>query len=384
MPFFTKHVGKNAYTWNGVKKVPSGKVWLKTWNHQINTKGNVGGNTADVGIENWITPSANVPMDTTHGWYGYNIAQNGKIFFSKNRGSRTNPGGLMYDPSSGVSGDAETIISLGHGATFDAGNSDHAGTILPDGRIFFVDEGTSNTIQIINPETLEVTNQSISGSFRGSKAVRHPNGKIYGVAYQAYNLYEMDPETFEGRSIYSLGTTSTTSVVVGATGKLYVIPLTGYGHIYDLETGTGVTFGEPTDDSTFPSNRHYKGFLAPNGSIYCPASGGSVILKIDTYTDEMSYISGNVSFIGNNVGHNGSVYFAPYNTSYVLKLNPDDDTTTTVGSFGGSLRYHIGPPTFDGSFYMAHFYGAGDFAKVIPSGQPIAPKFSYSPWVNNY
>lgn len=385
MPFFTKHVGKNAYTWNGVKKVPSAKVWFKTWNHKIDTQGSTGGNTFDTGIENWITPSTDVPMNTSEGWYGYGIGMNGKIFASKNRGSRSNPGGIMYDPASGASGDIDTLISNGHAATFDCGVTDQSGNILPDGRLFFVDADDSDTILLIDPETLETETQAIDGVFRASSAARHPNGKIYGVSADERDIYELNPETWEGKAIYALGSNNrSVTVMVGASEKLYILPLGDYGTIYDTKTGVGVTFGEPSDGSSFTANSFYKGALAPNGCIYIPGRLGSNILKINTYTDEISYLSGNESRIGTNVGHNGKVYSSPYGASTASVLDPDTDTLTSFGSFSGSFRYHLGPPCFDGSFICPHFYNAGDFGKLIPSGGTIPEKFSYSPWLNRY
>jgi len=383
MPFFTKHVGKNSYTWSGVKKLPSPKVFLKTWNHQIDTKGYTGGATADTVTRNWITPSGTIPFSTTNGWYGHLIGQNGKLFYAKTRGSKQLA--FIYDPASGASGDISTLISNGHGATFDLVNCDRTGTIMEDGRLMFVDEGTTNQMILIDPETFVTENVTIGGAgYRASSIARHRNGKYYAAQYQVNNLYEIDMETKTSKIVYTGNNTAKSEgILIGASEKVYTIPYNSYGLIYDPNTGTGTTFGVPGTEASF-GTQFYNGVLAQNGCIYVAPLSGSNVLKINTYTDEVSYISTPVSsFVGGTVGLNGKIYFPPVSGTNFLVIDPADDSLETIGSFSGSLKWaSMGPACFDGSIYPPHFYGANDFCKLQPSGGIIPPKFSYSPYTN--
>ena len=383
MPFFTKHVGKNSYTWSGVKKLPSPKVFLKTWKHQIDTKGYTGGATADTVTRNWIIASGTIPFSSTNGWYGHLIGQNGKLFYAKTRGSKQLA--FIYDPASGASGDISTLISNGHGATFDLVNCDRTGTIMEDGRLMFADEGTTNQISILDTETLITEVVTIGGDgYRGSSIARHRNGKYYAAQYQVYNLYEIDMETQTSKIVWTGNNAARSEgLLVGASEKIYVMPYNSYGLIYDPNTGAGTTFGVPGTEASF-GTQFYNGVLAQNGCIYVPPRSGTNVLKINTYTDEVSQFNVTVGgYIGATVGLNGKIYCPPISSLYYLIIDPRDDSYELIGTYSGSFKWaHHGPAAFDGTIYPPHFYNANDFTKITPTGGIIPPKFSYSPYTN--
>lgn len=145
-------------------------------------------------------------------------------------------------------------------------------------------------------------------------------------------------------------------------GKIYCIPV----------SETRILVIDPVDDSFYfitglPADisKWRGGAIAPNGKIYCAPAQRKEILVIDTNTDTYYTINVSnvphintsasaISYLGAASGQNGAIYFNPAAAGYVLKLDPTDDSFTTIGDYLGntSFKYGSSQVAFNGDIIM--------------------------------
>ena len=94
-------------------------------------------------------------------------------------------------------------------------------------------------------------------------------------------------------------------------------------------------------------SKYLGGTLAPNGVIYGIPFNSTSILKInpedDTVTTFGSVSTGANKYAGGVLAPNGMIYGIPFNSTSILKINPEDDTVTTFGSVStGANKYYGG------------------------------------------
>jgi len=106
---------------------------------------------------------------------------------------------------------------------------------------------------------------SLSGTDKWFGGVLAPNGKIYGIPFNATQILEFDPSTGTINLIGSLsGTNKWTGGVLAPNGKIYGIPYNATQILeFDPSTGTINLIG-----SLSGGYKWMGGVLAPNGKIY--------------------------------------------------------------------------------------------------------------------
>ncbi len=120
---------------------------------------------------------------------------------------------------------------------------------------------------------------SFTGSIKLTGGVLAPNGKIYGIPFQATTVLEIDPVTKTTTEFGSLaGTYKWWGGVLAPNGKIYGIPCDSKTVLeIDPVTKTTTEFGSLA--GTF---KWQGGVLAPNGKIYGIPSLSTTVLEIDT------------------------------------------------------------------------------------------------------
>jgi hypothetical protein len=90
------------------------------------------------------------------------------------------------------------------------------------------------------------------------------------------------------------------------------------------------------------SDNYFGSVLGDNGIIYCPPSDATTILKINTNNDTVSTIG---SFAGSGKysdgvrAANGKIYFIPLNATNILVLDPATELTTTISGLAGGAAF---------------------------------------------
>ena len=88
-----------------------------------------------------------------------------------------------------------------------------------------------------------------------------------------------------------------------------------------------------------------RGAITDSGIIYCPPYDIRGILKIDTNTDNVTELDGNLlperggwMWRSCAAALDGCIYFMPYNASRIMKLDPNDNDA--MSSVGDDLGYY--------------------------------------------
>ena len=135
-----------------------------------------------------------------------------------------------------------------------------------------------------NFTALQTYSQALVGAtlLAGTKwagGVLAPNGKIYGIPFDALQVLEFDPAT-------------NTSTLVGTT-------ISG-------------------------ANKYFGGVLAPNGKIYGIPTNSTQVLEFDPATNTSTLVgttlSGSEKYYGGVLGLNGKIYGIPAASTQVLEL----------------------------------------------------------------
>ena len=163
-------------------------------------------------------------------------------------------------------------------------------------------------------------------------AVTHPNGYVYSIPYSAYRISRLNPETgvsdnpgtyFDSSSVkYSCAITATDM-------KIYAPPnnITDW-LIFDPYDNTDVL--HPSATNGFVCVSQVGNFL------YALSTDGvtaSEIYKLNITTLAETLVASVAgSYWGCCIGVDGRIYYAPYQSSDILVLDPTTDTTSTIAT----------------------------------------------------
>jgi len=161
--------------------------------------------------------------------------------------------------------------------------------------------------------------------FKFDGCVLAPNGKVYGVPYDARIVGEFDPATKRFTPIDISSTISSHEKYLGGV-------LAPSGNIYfGSNSGNNVGEFDPSTKSfttiTSSSGTHWGGVLAPNGKIYfCNVHQSRDIGEFDPSTKTYRSISstgttGNLPFIGGVLAQ-GKLFCIPYDDTSIGEVTP--------------------------------------------------------------
>ena len=117
------------------------------------------------------------------------------------------------------------------------------------------------------------------------------------------------------------------------------------------------------------ANKWYGGVLAPNGCIYGVPFNSTTILKIDPDTDAITTfgdLAGTAKWVGGVLSSNGCIYCIPHTSTTILKIDPDTDAITTFGDLAGDTKWAGGVVSIDGYIYGMP-YNSTAILKIDPS-----------------
>jgi outer membrane protein assembly factor BamB len=169
------------------------------------------------------------------------------------------------------------------------------------------------------------------------------------------SLTEIGPDFGEGYGKWMCG-------VRANTGNIYCAPFHA-DHILKISTNDGTV--ETLDDIELPETGHMlwaSGALATDNSIYYMPARARCIMRLNPDNDSLSSVGDDLGdgfkYIGTVVGNDDCLYGIPDCAKHIIKYNPadDPDTTSTVGK-SGSFMCGNGALGGDGYIYAANWHG---------------------------
>ena len=281
----------------------------------------------------------------TDDFFGGVLAPNGKIYGIPFQVT-TNPTILEIDPVVGI---ATTFSSVPAGRYV-------GGVLGPNGKIYCV-PFSATTVLEIDPETNTTsTFGTLSAGSKWAGGVLANNGKIYGAPYGVSSIVEIDPvsrtvSTFgESSDVWSVTDPGWAYPQLGSDGKIYAFPVNSGNFSYSV---LKIDPDNKTLSLIYPEITNYDvggAVAARNGKIYSTPSDSSYIIAIGvsaankspqwvTKPHEVSPRCGFVTSLGNVgiatttnqyfsgcLGVDGNIYAIPFDSNYVLKIDPNKET----------------------------------------------------------
>jgi len=248
------------------------------------------------------------------------------------------------------------------------GTTDYAGSVLlPDGRVLFVPQNSSN-VGFFNPMTGLFTTLipeglgTITGQFRGGVLV--PSGNVVFIPYNSSNIGLFNPLSYQYSNI-PIGAQPSTACfhggVLSPSGTVVMVPRNSANIGVFNPTTLALTNVGPIAGQS--QTLFGSGVLLPNGNVVmAPLTSGN----IGMYNPQTSTFSnvGPVSSAGRwesaSLAPNGNVIFAPSSSLNVMVYNPTF-VSNPLGA-GGLSNIVIGPT--EGTF---SFRGSA----LLPSGNIV-------------
>jgi hypothetical protein len=227
-------------------------------------------------------------------------------------------------------------------------------------------ESYLTTLIDIGDDTL----QGLEG-YRWSSFVDGGDGFFYGIPFNArrvvkFNpldklLTEIGPDLGDGRHKWRCG-------VLANTGSIYCAPFHA-DHILKIDTIQGTV--ETLDNVRLPETGELlweSGALARDNSIYyMPANARRIMLRLNPDNDTLSSVGDDLGegwckYKGTVVGNDDFVYVIPDYARRIVKFDPaNPDTTSTVGEEAGE-RFRCGNGVLGGDGYI---YAANRVRQVL-------------------
>ena len=252
----------------------------------------------------------------------------------------------------------------------------------PNGKIYGIPYDADDVL-IIDPATNTAKRSSmgpsLSGSSKWASGCLGPDGKIYGVPYNAPDVLVIDPAAGTAvRTDFGLnlsGSSKWAGAVLGRDRKIYCMPRDATDIlIIDPASGTATlsTMGANLAGGTKWSG----GILAPNGKIYGVPREAQDILVIDPASGTASRSTlGAAPFTSHDryaegiLAPNGKIYAIPYTDSPSILIIDPAAGTATLSTMGANLSGSgwseavLGP---DGRIYAVP-YTASDMLIIDPA-----------------
>jgi hypothetical protein len=191
------------------------------------------------------------------------------------------------------------------------------------------------------------------------------DGFLYGIPCNARrvvkfdpldkSLTEIGPDLGEGCDKWTCGVRATN-------GSIYCAPFSA-DHILKIDTIRGTV--ETLDDVELPETGGalwMSGALAPDNYIYYMPFNARRIMRLNPDNDSLSSVGddlgqGRHKYSGTVVGNDNCLYGIPFNATFIVKFDPTNpDTTSTVGE-EGRFRCWKGVLGGGGDIYAANRYG---------------------------
>ena len=280
----------------------------------------------------------------------------------------------------------ELSVTIGQFGTSISGTENKwwGGVKGPDGKIYGIPYNAKD-ILIIDPLTNTATRSTMGADFsdvvsnRWASGCLGPDGKIYSAPFNATDVLIIDPLAGTAvRTNFGLdlsGNVKWAGAVLGADNKIYFIPRNSTS-ILIIDPATGTASRSTMGANLAGSNKWSGGILADNGKIYGVPRDALDILIIDPAagTASRSNLGATLTsihkFADGILAANGKIYAIPWtNSPAILIIDPETDTAA-LSSMGANLSSSsgwseaiLGP---DGKIYTVP-YNTSDMLIIDPA-----------------
>jgi len=432
----TPKLGNNAFSTDKLFQIGQGQ-FIGRDNLQSGT-GNVAATQSYPDIS--LTSALSAPFDATTAWRGlsayisqikqtntsslnafYSEIINSQNLFgsTKYAGNIIHPNGKVYllpnaSTNLGILNPSNmSITTLAPGIPAGYNTYPYSGGVLAqDGKIYLVPSQTTYIVEI-DPSNNGFTSyagptHTTAQSMFVAGGTLAPNGKIYffpgsitfcGIfdpTLKTYTAFSINPPVGTigaGVSLYN-------GNALAPNGKIYGIPEEAtMVLVIDPSTNTASTFGNYPGTGNWPSltDKYYGGVLAPNGKIYCIPGAATVVACIDPNNNSVTTfgMAGGVGlglgttllkFIDGVLASNGKIYGVPYNASYVLIIDPDNDTCTTFSDslIGSGYVGNGGCSLPNGKIFFVPWNSSNPVCLNILTNNNLGINVTSSPFINKY
>jgi hypothetical protein len=235
--------------------------------------------------------------------------------------------------------------------------------------------------------TLIDIDDEIQGNNNWSAFVDGGDGFVYGIPSNARRVVKFDPLDKSMTEIgpdLGEGGRKWTCGVLANTGSIYCAPCNA-DHILKIDTIQGTV--ETLDNVEVPETGYgdlwMSGALAPDNSIYYMPASARRIMRLNPDNDSLSSVGDDLGvrgwkYRGTVVGNDNCVYGIPYSaTTRIIKFDPaNPDTTSTVGEEAGE-RFMCGNGVLAGDGYI---YAANESGQVL---QIDTTNGNYDTWIGD-
>lgn len=233
------------------------------------------------------------------------------------------------------------------------------GSLAPNGKIYEVPGGRfagviNDTFRFIDPSTgtrsvfatVPAVNPGVDNPL--SNSVVAPNGKIHMIASEISLNFVVDPYSNAISSYVLNSVPPRVRGILAPNGKIYCLPTT-YSTIFIVDPSNNAV----SSISTFVQggngidNLSQISCLAPNGNIYFGLGEGSKRLYVldPSNNSVTSFGTFADSYVSSTLCPNGKIYCLPgasVNTTSLLCIDPQTNTTTEIGGFTFVVNLYSG------------------------------------------
>ncbi len=262
------------------------------------------------------------------------------------------------------SGAVGTAIQNDFGNPLGGGNNYRGGCLAPNGNVYMFPRADTDLFEIDpSANTSSMINVGIESSdqFTGGSLGR--NGNIYLAPFGNASVCEIDPVARTSRFIATglTGSNKFNGAVTDTSGNVFCIPQLQTTCVkidcsVEPATVSNVSFG-----ATFGGANYISGTVHPNGNIYLAPLQSGDFLELDPVNETSTTYStgkgtGQLLCQGALTGADGKIYGVPWNSSTVLRLDPDTGTVDEPFTHGqGTAAFLGGVAAPNGNIYFAPF-----------------------------
>jgi hypothetical protein len=196
------------------------------------------------------------------------------------------------------------------------------------------------------------------------------DGFFYGIPYFARrvvkfnpldnSLTEIGPDLGDGGDKWTCG-------VRANTGSIYCAPYCA-DHVLKIDTIDGTV--ETLDNVELPETGDWlwqSGALAADNNIYYMPANAHRIMRLNPDNDTLSSVGddlgeGGFKYSGTVVGNDNCLYGIPYCTTHIIKYNPANPDTTSIVGEEVRKRFYCGNGVLGGDGYI---YAANESGQVL-------------------
>jgi len=262
------------------------------------------------------------------------------------------------------SGVAGTPSNNNFGQTLSGTTNYRGGCRAPNGNIYCFPRSDTPIWEIdpdANTSTLINTGLIASNEYTGG--CLGGNGNIYLAPFSGTNVLEFDPVNRTYREIATglTGTNNYNGAVMDTTGNVFCIPQNQTTCVKVDCSVEPVSISTVNFGATFGSARYISGTVHPNGNIYLAPLQSDSFLELDPATETSTTYStgkgtGQLLCQGALTGADGKIYGVSYNSSTILRLDPDTGTVDEPFTHGQGTNAFIGGVAApNGNIYLAPF-----------------------------